>query len=1026
VKALARFAVENKWAMIFASLLLALVGGVMMLQIPQDVFPHASFPRIAVLVDHGYAPLKQMEVEIVKPIEQAVMGVPGVRLVRSSTSRGSAEINIDFRWNEDMFKAYQLVQAQVSGIRNQLPADVQLEVRRFTTSTYPVSGYSLYSDRLDLVALNDLAVYTLRPQLTGIPGLAGIEIMGGQQREYWVNLDAGKLAGANLDYRKVSEALQQTNAVQFVGRLNEFNKLYLNILDNRYQTIEELRNTVIAQRGATPVHLSEVATVEPAVEESFISCVSNRHQAVLFTVLVQPGSNAVAVSHEVERRLGQIAGTLPSETHLEKWYDMTDFVQESIGSVRDAILIGALLTIVILFLFLRRLRITLVTAVIIPVAILITFIIMKLTGRDLNLMSLGGLAASIGILVDHAIVVVENVERFLARGLSRDEAVAQATSEIITPMLGATLATLVVFAPLGLLSGVPGIFFRALASTLALAVAVSMLLATFLTPALAALVVSHKELKPGRVLPRVVGLHQRALGSLLRRPLPVLGIILVLVGVTLACARAIPTGFLPEWDESTIVCDYLAPAGSSIESTKGMLSSVEEYISSVPEVRAYSLRTGRSLAHPRTHANRGDFVIYLKKGHARSSFAVMDDLRDFIAKKEPRLAAEVFQVLPDRLNDLSGEIAPVAVKVFGNNLPLVQGVATQIADSLAAIPGVVDVFPGFERSEPELTIHVDADAASRYALSVADVDRVVNMALWGEVPTSMMEGLKIVPVRVRYPRQDFNHLDKIQQMPIYLPGMHRMLALGEVAGTRKVAGETDVDHENLSQVVNVRGQISGRNLGSVVHDIQRAMKHIQVPPGVSIELSGQYESQQEAFRELLLILLFGILMVFTILVFEFKSFKTAGVILFGTVLSVSGVFLFLLATHKALDISAFMGMIMVVGVVVNNGILMIDYTEKYLRETSDIRQALLAAGRVRLRPILMTMLSTIFGFIPLALALGSGSEMLQPLAIAMIGGMSVSMVLSTLVIPTLYYLVHPAKRGRAIASLDEGIEAQVA
>lgn len=1003
---LSRFAVENKRAIVFSALLLSMIGFYLIFQISEDVFPGATFPRIAVMVDNGFAPLKQMEMEVTKPIEEAVMGVPGVRVVRSTTSRGSAEINVDFQWDEDMFKAYQLVQAQVSGIRNQLPPGVELEVRRFTTSTYPVSGYSLYSDRLSLVALNDLAVYTIRPQLASIPGINKIEVLGGQQREYWVDLDPDKLDAMNLDFRQVSEALRQTNSVQFVGRLNEFNKLYLNIADNRYLTIEEVGQTVVANHRPTPVHLSDIATIEPAVEETFISCISDRHPAVLIGIITQPGTNAVAVTREVEKRLDEIRAILPPGVKLEKWYDMTDFIKQSIGSVRDSIFLGALLTVVILLLFLRRLRITLVTAAIIPIALLITFILIKLTGMNLNLMSLGGLAAAIGILVDNAIVVVENIERFLEEGHSRTEAVVQATSEIISPLMGATLTTLVVFVPLVFLSGVPGIFFRALALTLSLAIAVSMLLAMFLTPALAAVFVSTKKTRPGRVLPLIIAVQQRALQYSLKKPLPVLLFMLLLGFISIYSFQNLPNGFLPEWDESTIVLDFLSPPGSSIEGTQSMLSSIEDYIMTLPEVNTYSLRIGSSLGHPRTHANEGDFVIYLKKGHQRSSFEIMDDLREFMAKKEPRVEPELFQVLPDRLNDLSGEIAPIAVKVFGNNLTSVQEVATQIADSLEHIPNVVDVFPGFEPGEPELSIRVIPEAASRYGLSVEEINRAVHMALWGEESTTMMEGLKIIPVRLRYAKTNFNHLEKIRRLPIYLPEIHRMLPLEEVAEITKTPGLSDIDHENLSQVVNVKAHISGRDLGSIIQDLKKILAEIHLPPGVSIQLGGQYESQQQAFRELLLILAFGTFLVFTILLFEFKSFRASSVILMGTVLAVSGVFLLLLVTGIPLDISAFMGMIMIVGVVVNNGILFIDYTEQYLKTSPNVAEALLAAGRVRLRPIMMTTVATIFGFLPLALALGEGAEMLQPLAVAMIGGMIVSMPLSLLVIPTLYYLVN--------------------
>ena len=1009
MKGLSRFAVDNKRAMIFTALLASAIGFYMIYKTPRGVFPDATFPRIAVMVDYGLAPLKEMEMEVVKPIEEAVMMVEGVRLVRASISRGSADVNIDFQWDTDMFRAYQLVQAQVSGIQHELPPGVQLEVRRFTTSTYPVAGYSLTSDKLNLKQLRDLAIYTIRPQLASIQGVYNIEVMGGHQREYWVNLNPQKLAALQIDYQQIEEALKQSNTLQYVGRLNEEHKLYLNIADNRFLTIDDIGKTIVARDGATAIHLSEVADIEPAIKETFIACESNLKPAVLVTVIKQPGTNAVSIMNEVEKRWKELEDGFPGDVKVNKWYDMTDFIQSSLKSVRDAILLGALLTVLILLLFLRRLRITLVTASILPVALLISFIFIKFSGMNLNIMSLGGLAAAIGILVDNAIVVIENIERYLEMGYSRKDAVIKATGEIIPPLLGATLTTLVVFVPLIFLSGVPGIFFRALASTLSIAIIVSMLLAVFLTPSLAVVFISTKKKSPGKVMPKIIGIQQRALKGLIRWPLITVVLVLIFAGTTVYVYEKIPSGFLPEWDEGTIVHDYLAPAGSSIEGTKSMLTELAEYIMNIPEVEVYSLRTGRSLAHPRTHANEGDFVISLKKGHKRSSFEIMDELRAFDAANEPRLEPELFQVLPDRLNDLSGEIAPVVIKVFGEKLPVIQNIALLIADSLEQIPGAVDVYKGFSPGEPELTIRVDQEAASRFGLTINEVSQAAHMALWGDEVTKLMEGLKIIPVRVRYPKQDFNHLEKIKRMPIYLPSIGRVLHLEEVADIEKIPGKTDIDHENLSQVVNIKAQISGRALSEIISDVKTMIRRFPLPPGVTVEIGGQYESQQRAFNELILILAFGILLVFAILLFEFKSFRTAGVILLGTVLSVSGVFILLWITKIPLDISAFMGMIMIVGVVVNNGILLIDYTEKFLKEQPDVAEALLMAGRVRMRPILMTMLSTIFGFLPLAFAIGEGSEMLQPLAVAMIGGMSLSMFLSLLLIPGMYWIVNKKK-----------------
>ncbi len=435
-----------------------------------------------------------------------------------------------------------------------------------------------------------------------------------------------------------------------------------------------------------------------------------------------------------------------------------------------------------------------------------------------------------------------------------------------------------------------------------------------------------------------------------------------------------------------------------------MLSGIERHLEEIPEIEIYSLRIGTSLGHPRMAPTEGDFLISLKHDRDRSSFEIMDELREFAEANEPRLEAELFQVLPDRLNsDLAGEIAPVAIQLFGNNLELMQQTAAQIADSLENIPGLVDVYRGFQSGEPEISIRIRSEAAARLGLRIADVNRAVTMALWGEVPTGVMDGLKIIPVRLRYRKQVVDQMQKIRHLPVYLSGIDRMVRLDELAELQPAPGLTDVEHENLSLVVNVTAQLSGRDLGGAVGDVRKMLTHIHLPQGISAKIGGQYESQQQAFSELMLILVFGAMLVFTVLLFEFKSFRAALVIIGGTVLAVSGVFLILWLTGIPLDISAFMGMIMIVGVVVNNGILVVDFAELYRKDHPDLREAVLTAGEVRLRPILMTTLSTIMGFIPLALALGEGAEMLQPLAVSMIGGMSVSILISLLIIPVFYY-----------------------
>lgn len=1007
--------------------LLCAVGIYAAWQLPVAILPQTDFPRIVIIVDNGEAPASQTLVSVTRPIEEAMNGVPGIARIKSKTARGSSEISLYFDWNVDIIQTLQFVQARLSQLSSTLPPTAQIRnVERLTFAVFPVTGYSLTSDKRDQATLRDIATYIIRPQLARLPGVAIVGVAGGKSREFHVVIDPDRLAAHNVSVQQVTEAIKASNIIESPGLIDENHQLELALISGQAQKPDELNQIVVATVNNAPVTVADVATVRGGIEPEYTMVTANGHPAALVNVNRQPDANTVAVVDEVRRTLASMRGQIPSDVHVAAYYDQSLLVRDSISSVRDAIIIGLLLSVVILFAFLRNWGTTFVAILVIPVTILVTFLAMWLARLSFDLMTLGGVAAAIGLVIDDAIVVVENIYTHMNRGQTRREAVQSAVSEITAPIIGSTITPVVVFLPLTILTGVTGVFFRSLALTMAVALLTSLVLALGFTPVLAEKFVRPKRRRSENRLPEheptAIELEAEAesgtfLRAIISRYEWVLAhaldnrwaVILIIVGVLIGSYllyRALGSEFLPEIDESAFVLDYWAPPGSSLAETDRMLRDVEEKLMKTKEIESYSRRTGLEMGLFVTEPNRGDYAVKLKPGHKRSTEEVISELRDEIAEAEPALEIEFVGIVPDVIGDLEGNPEPIEIKLFSEDATALNAKADEVESAIKKVNGVVDTKNGVVVSGPAITFRIDPQKAARFGVTPDDIAKTTATAMTGDESSFILQQDRLIKVRVIYPEEVRTSLDKVKAIQVR-SSSGQLLRVDQVADVEYDKGQTEISRENLRQNVSITGRLEGVDLGTAINQIKsRLAKDVKLPPGMTIEFGGLYQEQQSSFGELMISLILAVLLVFITLLIEFRSFAHPIAIVTGAVLALSGVLLALFITGMTLNVVSLMGMIMIVGIVAKNGILMLDAVEDHLAAGDTLREALLRSGRRRFRPVLMTSLAAMLGMLPLALAFGAGSELLQPLAIGVIGGLTMALLLSLVVTPTVYAMLH--------------------
>jgi CzcA family heavy metal efflux pump len=1006
---------RHSTSIIFLIIVLAVIGIYEAFQIPVAVFPTTNFPLIKIGVDNGVMPIEQMEVTITRPIEQAVSIVPGLEYVRSTTSRGSAGIDLFFDWNVNMILTLQFVDAAVSRIQSSLPPTAKIETFRMDFSSFPIIGYSLTSDKVPQTDLWELATYEIKPRINRLSGVAMVQVQGGQEPEFHVTVDPAKMLRAQVSVNDVLTAINRTNIIDSPGLMTRSHQLFLGLVNGQVHGPEEIGDIVIKNAKDVPVRIADVATVGAAVAPVYRVVSANGKPAVLLSINRQPGSNTVQVADEVHKEMDAIRPGLPAGVEVRPFYDQSNIVTESIASVRDAIIIGLLLAALIIWLFLRDWGTAVMTGLVVPVTMVITFIAMKVLGQSFNLMTLGGLAAAVGLVIDDKIVVVENIVLHRDAGQGPLEATASALKELTVPLIGSTLTPIVVFLPLITITGVTGTFFSALAIAMSVALLTSLVLALVWTSNLSTRLIrrgkeAHEASERG-LFGSVVRFYERWVRWSLEHPL-FLGIFCAaLIAVSYLSYRQLGSGLLPAFDEGGFILDYVMPAGSSLQETNRVLNHVERILHDTPEVETTSRRTGLQLGvFPVTEPNTGDFTVRLKADRKRGIDEVISDIRDRVTKAEPVLNVEFIQLLQDMIGDLTGAPQPVVVKLFSDNADLLKEWAPQVADALMKVTvsgkmPVVDIEDGIENttSGPAIVFNVDPQKSTRAGFSAEDLS-VVTAAIMDGKPAAQPVIVKDRPytLRVRFPSANRVSLERMSDT-LLVNSTGGTATLGTLTGIDELPGQTEVIRESLQRVANVTARLENIDLGTGIAAVQKAVADLKLPAAIRVEYGGTYQEQQKSFRDLIVVLIFAVVLIFLVLLFEFRSYSAPLAILSSAILSTSGVFFALLITRTEFNVSSFMGLIMVVGIVAKNGILLLDANQKYRAEGIPVEEAMIHAGRRRLRPIVMTALAAVAGMLPLALAIGAGSQMLQPLAIAVIGGILVSMVLSLIITPAIQY-----------------------
>lgn len=1019
------FIVRHRKALLFITILLVAAGVLELPQMPVSLFPDITFPRIVILADVGETPADRMMAEVTKPLEEVASSLPGVRVVRSVTGRGSAEISINMDWGSAIDETVQTLQGRVADIRSILPPSTQLKVQQMRASVYPIQGYSLLSSKRSLVELRDIALHQIRPALMRVPGVASVEITGGDLREFVATIDPVRLANYGLNVNQVVDEVGRSNVVTSTGISNNNHQSYLALVSETLTSVEEIGAVVIENRNGILVHVADVATVTTSVADRTIRTTAHGREAVLVNILRQPTGSTVEIGRSVTELVRHLG--LPGDVTFESFYDQSNFISDSIASTRDSIVIGIILAMAVLVLFLRSWRIVLVIAIIAPTTVAVTFLVLGLLGLSINIMTLGGVAAAIGLVIDDVIVVLEGIFAQFESGADDDtnntagkgrirnavsSAAERSLQRIIRPIIGSTASTLVIHIPLAFLGGLTGAFFASLSITMVVALILSFFFSISLAPLIATGVIRSaevrreqaRELKRGTSSKR----YERFLGSLLRRRWLILPIILLLVGATWLMYQRVGSDFMPTMDEGEFVLDYESPPGTSLDETDRVLRQLESELATVPEIAAYSRRTGTQLGFFLTEQNRGDYLVRLKKDRSRSVDEITDELRGRIESKFPALQVEFGQLMQDIIGDLTNSPSPIEIKLFGNNQKVLEATARRMKDMIETVPGVVDAFNGIVVSGPALTVDINPALTAIAGLDAADVARQLETVMRGSVASRILQGENVVDLRIRYPdvyRNDIGRLSGVVLMnPQSVP-----VSLGRIAEIKTLSGQSELNREGLRRMVAVHARLSSGDLGSAIAAIRaKQAKELPLPPGVTLEFGGLYQTQQESFRGLLFVGLAAFGLVFIVLLLEFREFAVPVAILVLNVLSLFGVVAALWITGETFNISSLVGTIMIIGIVAENAIFIMHEVHEFERDGMALNEAIAHGVTARQRPIMMTSIAAILALAPLALGIGAGAQMQRPLAIAVIGGLAASSILLFFILPVVYRMLRRA------------------
>lgn len=984
-------------------LVLIIVGGFFVyIKMPRTLFPEITFPKIKIIADNGLQPVQKMMVTVTQPLENAIKEVPNLKYEESTTSRGSCEISAYMEWGGNVDLSKQQIESRINEIRSSLPPDVQITIEKMDPSILPVMRYTLNSKNLSPIALNQLALYTVKPYLSQVEGISKVAVIGGESKEYWVELNPKKMTALSVTPDMINQALNKSNFILSNGFVPDYNRLYLTVTDASINNTAELADVVISNDGNRILQLKDVANivVHSAIQDIRVN--ANGKQTVLIAIEKQPTANLIDVSHQVEQKINSLKDILPEGVSIQPSYIQAEFVKNAVQSVSDALWTGVLLAIAVAIIFLRSWKASITLLVTVPVSLTFTLIVMHFVGYTLNIMTLGALVAAIALIIDDVIVVVEQIHR--SHEEHPDEGhhtvVQKAVSYLFPAMIASSLSTIVIFIPFVLMSGVAGAYFKVLANSMMITLVCSFLVSWLGLPVIY-LGFSKKARKKEEKEHQVK--QRRWVSWAIHRPIVSLLMTGGLIVATIIVIPHLQSGFLPEMDEGSIVMDYASPPGTSLDATDAMCRQVEKIIMNDPDVESYSRRTGTQMGFFITEPNSGDYQITLKNNRQRNTFEVIDDLRGKIEASQPALRIDFGQVISDMLGDLTSSVEPIAIKIFGNNQEKLNALAQQVATVVDSVNGAADVFDGIVVAGPSLQIIPNRAKLAQFGLTPQDLQSQMQTQLEGTIAGQIMDPMQQTNVRMIYPEARKQGIDGIKNTNVFLPNGN-LEPVANLADVRINKGDIELKRENLQNMSVVTARLNNRDLGSVMTDIKNEVdKKVFLPKGYYIEYSGQYQQQQQSFKELLMILISAGLLVFAVVLFFSKDFLTAFIILLVAALGTAGCLLALYLTGTPLNVSSYTGIIMIVGIIGENAIFTF-LQFKDTRQSGNTDNAIVFAISTRLRPKLMTAIGAIVALLPLALGIGAGAQLHQPLAIAVIGGFLIALPLLLVVLPTLLRL----------------------
>ncbi|RXJ51336.1 efflux RND transporter permease subunit [Gelidibacter gilvus] len=981
--------------------ILILIGGFFTYQnLKTGLFPDITFPKIKVIADAGQQPVDKMMTTVTIPLENIIRKTEGLQYIRSTTSRGSCEISVFLDWNMDINTAKAQIESYINQSRGSILPNTVFLVEKMNPSILPVMGYSLEGEGMSQVDLKKIAKYQVKPFLAATQGVSDIVVIGGKDKELQVVLKPEIIRSLGISISTIQSAIVNSNVLQSNGYITDYNRMYLTLTDNAVDDIDDLQNLVLINSPNRLIRLKDVANIEVNEVKEYVKILANGKNVPIIAIVKQPNANLIEVNNTIEQKVAELSKMLPRGVVLKPYYKQADFVNTSIASIKDVLWIGLVLALLVVMFFLRSFSASMVVLFTIPVSLSLTLIVLDAVGYTFNIMTLGAVAAAIGLMIDDVVIIIEQIHKI--REEHPEQSIGWVAHEAIAllfpAMIGSSLSTLVIFIPFVLMTGVAGAYFKVMAFSMIIALSASFLVTWLIVPVLSILF-SRNTSVTKKHEPKTKWIH-----GVLSKPIIGISFLLVCVVILIVIPSKLPSGFLPEMDEGSIVLDYNSPSGTTLEETDRMLQIVNGVLDTQPEVEAYSARLGTQMGFFITEPNRGDYLIKLKDKRHKTTTEVSDDIRKRIEDQLPQLTIDFGQVIGDMLGDLMSSVQPIEIKVFGTDINKLEELSKKIAQEVETVPGTADVNDGIIVAGPSLSIMPNVPILAQLGLTVADFQLQLQTQIEGTVVSSMIEKEQIIDIRLIYPNAINTSVANIRNTAILLPN-GSSVPINNVATIEMGRGVAEINRENQKSMGVITARLNNRDLGSTLKDIQSHLgKNLSLPVGYTIEYGGAYQEQQKAFKELMMILISAILLVFIVILFLFRKIKIALAIIVIAVLGGAGSLLGLFLTGTPLNVGSYTGIIMIVGIIGENSIFTYRQYQESDASLSHIEKIEYAIA-ARLRPKLMTAFAAIMALTPLALGIGAGAQLHQPLAIAVIGGLVFALPLLLIVLPTILKII---------------------